>query len=307
MNLWCDFERKIVLLKEKLAPEKDFKASIGYTWNRNFDYTGSDLSNVNEFKSYDRILVENLENEIKSGKYIVHLQPQVTLSTGKIENAEALVRRIGAEGVLQPPLNFLPFYEKEGIISKIDEFVFETVCKAMQSWKESGVKALPTMSVNCSRITVSKKGIAEKLSRICDDYGVDHSKLIIEITEAADGLGEDVLAEIIKNFSAAGFLVSLDDFGSGYSNLNSLVMSDFDQIKIDMKVIGGIHKDKKAKLLAEVAIYLCDGLNTPSSVAEGVEDKLQHDILCEMGCDIGQGYYYAKPMPIDEFTNNYIG
>ncbi len=301
-----DFEQQIVLLKDKLALEKDFNASIGYTWNRNFGYTSNDLSAMNAGGTYGRILLENLENEIKSGKYIVYIQPQVTLSTGAFENAEALVRRIGAGGVLQAPVHFLPFYEKEGIISRIDEFVFETVCKAMKSWKDSGVQVLPTMSVNCSRMTISKEGIVENFANICDNYGIDRSKLVIEITETINGLGEDYLAEIIKKFSAAGFLVSLDDFGSGYSNLNSLIASDFDEIKIDMKIINGVHKDKNSKLLTKTSIYLCNGLDSLSSVAEGVESKLQHDTLCEMGCNLGQGYYYAKPMPIDEFTKNYI-
>ncbi len=301
-----DFEKDIALLKEKLAVETAYKVSIGYTWNKNVKNINSDSSDLYDCENYSRILRENLEMEIANGKYTVYLQPQMHLVSGKVESAEALVRRIGACGSIQPPIYFLPFYEKEGIVSKIDVFVFETVCKTLKSWNDSGVKTLPTISVNCSRMTISKKGIIEKFSQICDRYGVDHSKLVIEITETINRVDENVLALIIKEFSDAGFLVSLDDFGSGYSNLNSLVASDFDEIKIDMKIIDGIHKDKKSKLLASLAIGLSEGLDHVSSVAEGVENKQQHDILCDMGCTIGQGYYYAKPMPIEEFSNTYI-
>ncbi len=302
----ADFEKSISLLKEKLSKEKDFKTSMGYTWNKNFRTSAHHSHSLHEGKSYAYILLENLEMEIANGKYIVYLQPQMNLLSGKVESAEALVRRLGANNTLQAPAFFVPFYEKEGIISKIDEFVLERVCKAMKAWKDNNIQALPTISVNCSRMTVSEKDVVEKFSKVCDKYGVDRSKIVIEITETINGISEAVLAQIIRNFSEAGFLISLDDFGSGYSNLNSLVVSDFDEIKIDMKIIDGIHKDKKCKALTQVAISLCDSLDHLTSVAEGVEEKSQHDILCEMGCKVGQGYYYAKPMPIDEFTNKYL-
>ncbi len=301
-----DFEKNIALLKEKLLDEKDFVTSIGYTWNWNLGRPSRTLSNLHSGESYARILRENLDMEIADDKYVVYMQPQMNLSSGKIESAEALIRRRGADGILQSPFNFLPFYEREGIISIIDEFVLEAVCKTLRSWKDGGVDTVPIISVNCSRMTISKKGIVEKFSAICDNYGIEHSKIVIEITETINGIAEDTLSEIIKAFSDAGFLVSLDDFGSGYSNLNSIMVSDFDEIKIDMKIISSLHKDKKSKLLTKLAIDLCGGLDGLKSVAEGVEDKLQHDILCEMGCTIGQGYYYAKPMPMDEFATEFL-
>ncbi len=301
-----DFEKNIALLKEKLAQEAEYKVSIGYTWNKNVKNSNNKSKYLHECENYVRILRENLEMEIASGKYLVYLQPQMNLESGEVKSAEALVRRIGAGGVVQAPIYFLPFYEKEGIISIIDEFVFETVCKTLKSWKDSGVETLPAIAVNCSRMTISKKGIVEKFSAICDAYGIEHSKLVIEITETINRVDENCLALIIKKFSDEGFLVSLDDFGSGYSNLNSLVISDFDEIKIDMKIVDGIHKDEKSKLLASLAIGLCKGLVKVSSVAEGVENKQQHDMLQDMGCTVGQGYYYAKPMSIKNFTDEYI-
>ncbi len=301
-----DFEKDIALLKEKVLAEKEFKTSLGYTWNKNLKNANRTLKGLHRGESYARILRENLEMEISDGKYVVYIQPQVNLSSGKVESAEALIRRRGADGLLQSPFHFLPFYEREGIISKIDEFVLETVCKRLRSWKDGGVSVLPVISVNCSRMTISQKGIVETFSEICDRYGVERCKLVIEITETINGIDEKALSKIIRSFSDAGFLVSLDDFGSGYSNLNSIMVSDFDEIKIDMKIISSLHEDKKSKLLTKLAIDLCGGLDSLTSVAEGVENKLQHDILCEMGCNIGQGYYYAKPMPIDVFADEYL-
>ncbi len=302
----ADFEKNISDLKEKLKSETEFNTSVGYTWNRNLKNKGSDLSEFYEGENYSQILLENLEMEINDGKYIVHLQPQINLETGKIQSAEALVRRMGAGGVLQAPIFFLPFYEKEGIISKIDEFVFEEVCKTIKSWQDKGRDILSSVSVNCSRMTIAQKDIVEKFTKLCDKHGVKHSKIAIEITETINGIGEEMLARIIKNFSDAGFLVSLDDFGSGYSNLTSLVVSDFDEIKIDMKIIEGIHKNNKSKALTEAAITLCEKLDDLTSVAEGVEDKLQHEMLCEMNCKLGQGYYYSQPLSIEKFEDEFI-
>ncbi len=298
-----DFEKSIAILKEKLSKEEDFTTNIGYTWNKNLK---SNLHDLHKGNSYEYILLENLEMEISDGKFLVYLQPQMDLASGKVKGAEALVRRLGANNKLQAPGFFIPFYEKEVIIAKIDEFVFTTVCKTLKSWKESNIDFMPSISINCSRMTVSANGVVERFSKICDDFGVERSKIVIEITETINSISEAVLAQITKSFSEAGFLISLDDFGSGYSNLNSLIVSDFDEIKIDMKIINGIHQDTKAKALTQVAITLCENLNNLTSVAEGVEEKLQHDMLCEMGCNIGQGYYYAKPMPIEEFFNDYL-
>ncbi len=300
------FEQNIVDLKKTLADETDFVASIGYTWNQNLHNTGSRLGHLHDNESYTRILSENLEMEIQSGKYCVYLQPQMHLASGEVRSAEALVRRLGGGGVLQAPDSFLPIYEKEGIISQIDLFVLETVCKTLKSWRDNQHKPLSSISVNCSRMTFSEKGIVEKFSAICDRYGVEHSNIVVEVTETINGIGEGLLAQIIQNFSDAGFLLSLDDFGSGYSNLTSFVMSDFDEMKIDMKIINGLHQNEKSRVLTQVSISLCKQLGHLASVAEGVETKAQHDLLCEMGCCMGQGYYYAAPMAIDTFTTQYF-
>ncbi len=301
-----NFEENIALLKKQLNSEEEFSVTIGYTWNINLKNLKNEINELHIADKYNRILAENLDMEILNNKYLVYLQPQVDLTTNKVKSAEALVRRIGAKGILQPPISFIPFYEKEGIISKVDLFVLETICKTIKAWKDSNYEELEAIAVNCSRVTIAEKGIVESFSKICEKYNVEKSKIIIEITETINGINEAVLAEIIKNFNEAGFTVSLDDFGSGYSNLTSLISSDFDEIKIDMKLINEIHINKKSKALTESAILLCKNLGNIISVAEGVEILEQYEILKNMECAKGQGYYFDKPLPIEEFTEKYM-
>ncbi len=304
-SLEDDFENNIEKLKAKLQGEKDFVVTLGYTWNPNFN-SNDDKEKYNGNEKYDLILSENLKLEIESGKYVVFLQPQVNLATNTVQSAEALVRRVGAGGVLQPPVSFIPFYEKEGIISRIDTFVLETVCKTLKRWRDLGKKEIKSVAVNCSRMTIAQKGIVETFSDICDKYGVNKAQIVIEITETTNAISEDVLKTIIQNFTNAGFAISLDDFGSGYSNLSSFVISDFDEVKIDMQIINDIHTNTKSKALTEVVLVLCDKLDGLVSVAEGVEYAQQHELLKDMGCAKGQGYYFDKPMPIDDFTAKYV-
>ncbi len=298
------FEDKVELLKEKLAGE-EFRTSIGYTWNKNFDAQTTDKDDLDGSERYKKILADNLDKEILDGKYVVFLQPQMDLAEEKVRSAEALVRRVGAGGFYQAPVAFIPFYEREGIISKIDLFVFESVCKELQSWRMAGHTQVSTVAINCSRMTIAEEDIVERFTSICDKYGVEKSQIVIEITETTNAISEEVLRDIIQSFADAGFLISLDDFGSGYSNLTSFVMSDFDEVKIDMKLVDDIHTNEKSKALTEVVLVLCDKLDGLISVAEGIEYEEQYKILKEMGCSKGQGYYFDKPMPISEFTEKY--
>ncbi len=297
------FENKIKELKDILSKE-DFKTTIGYTWNKN--YSTEETHNMETGEKYSKILSANLDKEIASGKFLVYLQPQIDIKTGEFSGAEALIRRKGADGFVQPPISFIPFYEKEGIISKIDLFVLETVCIQLEEWKKIGVNKDIRVSVNCSRITVTEENIVQKFCNIASKYAIDKSQIVVEITETINGVGDDVLADIIDQFSTCGFSVSLDDFGSGYSNLSSLMVSNFDELKLDMSLINNLHNDEKSRKIIKSALNLCDELTTLVSVAEGIEHYEQYQILKEMNCNKGQGYFFDKPMPIEDFTKKYI-
>ncbi len=307
-----EFENQIYTLKEKLKQEDRFKVSLGFTWNKNLN-AGNDSNNIYPHQNFDiyggkyaAILAQNLEQEIANNKFAVYLQPQIDLQSEQIVGAEALIRRIDADGNIQVPLSFVPFYEKEGIISKIDIFVFKTVCSLLSQWREQGLDYKIKLSVNCSRQTVMEQDIVEKFVAIADSYQVPKKQIIIEITETISSADDMVLSKIISQFSAAGFSVSLDDFGSGYSNLSALKLTNFDELKLDMSLTCGIQDDKKSRILTKVALSLCDELENLISVAEGIETLEQYQILKGMGCKVGQGYYFAKPMPIEIFCNKYI-
>ncbi len=300
-----EFEKEIKLLKDKISNQHDFRASVGYTWNRNID-DGKVINESIGGSKYSAILANNLDMEISDGKYVVYMQPQVDIQTGLLDGAEALIRRVGADGFVQPPISFLPFYEKEGIISKIDLFVVETVCSRLSSWREQGYKPDFKVSVNCSRMTISEKSIVEKFAAICDKYKVNRSQIIIEITETINGVCDEILAEIITNFTKEGFSVSLDDFGSGYSNLSALLTSDFNELKIDMSLIRNLGSNRKSRALTKAALNMCDDLEDLVTVAEGIEYVEQYDVLKQLKCKKGQGYYFDKPLAVEEFEIKYI-
>ncbi len=292
-------------LKKVFQDEKDFNVSLGYTFNKNLSI--KDYSNeVVRGKKYSAILSRSLEKEIESGKYVVYLQPQIDIKTGLFTSAEALIRRKNFDGTVQPPLAFLPFFEKEGIVSKIDIFVFETVCKLLKSWNDKKLVEDYKISVNCSRITVSEKNIVTKFSNICKKHSVDTSQIVIEITETISGTCDEVLTEILQQFKDAGFSISLDDFGCGFSNLSTLKLSNFDEIKIDMGITQGLHFDNKSRSLTKVALNLCNELEGLISIAEGIEFEEQLQILNDLNCDKGQGYFFDKPLDIDTFYKKYI-
>ncbi len=299
-----NFEDNIKLLKSKID-EEEFDASVGFTWNKNYHEEQKEGENP-QFKNYDQILSENLEKEIMDGKFVVYLQPQVNIEKRECNGAEALVRRKNAYGEIQTPIEFIPFYEKAGIISKIDIFVFETVCKTLKKWEEKGLKEEIPISVNCSRMTINVEGIVDVFTDLCEKYSIKKSSIIIEITETISASCDVVLSKTISNLSKAGFTISLDDFGSGYSNLAALKLSDYDEIKIDMSLTKDINENIKSKILTKMVLNLCSEMENLTSVAEGIENEEQYEVLKEMNCRVGQGYLFDKPMPIDEFTKKYI-
>ncbi len=300
-----EFEANIKTLKAKIEKSEDFSISIGYTWNKNIHESQSSQL-LKHGTRYKEILLSNLLKEIQNDKFVVYLQPQINMNTNNVTGAEALIRRLGADGFPQAPISFLPFYEKEGIVYHLDLFVMEEVCKTLQKWQNHKMPNNLKISVNCSRMTIIQKDIVKQFSEICKKYNVPTSNIVIEITETINGVRDDILATIIHDFSFAGFDVSLDDFGSGYSNLNSLMISDFDELKIDMSIIRDLAISDKSKALTKVALNICDELDEMVTVAEGIETATQYEILRNLRCQKGQGYYFDKPMPSIDFEKKYI-
>ncbi|MFI3174223.1 MAG: bifunctional diguanylate cyclase/phosphodiesterase [Bacillota bacterium] len=316
----ANFEFKIGTLRKKITKNGKYTVSIGFTWNSGCNDIELELEKadslmllekeVSNFKyknrKYTFMLQQSLKDEITNGKFVVFLQPQIDLTSSRVTSAEALVRKFDSIGNVTSPIDFIPFYEREGIISKVDLFVFEKVCEYMGVWKESGYDKKMKISVNFSRLTFSESNIVPRLLEVCEKYSVPPSDLIIEVTETINGIGEVLLASIIETFSDAGFLISLDDFGSGHSNLAMINTSTFNEIKLDKSLVDNLSTTKKSQIIVESTINMCNSLEHITSIAEGIETKEQLQILRALNCTKAQGYFIDKPLSYEVFTKKYI-
>ena len=259
-----------------------------------------------KFHIYDEKMEKELEKESKieqetyqalmNKEFKVYYQPKMYTNSEELYGAEALVRW-KHNGKMVPPSEFVPLFEKNKFILKLDVYVFEQVCSDMKTWKEKYGKE-PVVSVNVSRDHFLDEHFLEKYMMIAAKYGVNTNNIDLEITESATvEAGIDII-EIMNKMKKLGFLISIDDFGTGYSSLSTLQDMPADILKIDKSFVDRIGKNEKNMI--DYILTMAKELKL-TTIAEGVETKEQRDYLLEKGCDIIQGYYYAKPMPEEEF------
>ena len=259
-----------------------------------------------KFHIYDEKMEKELEKESKiehemyqalmNKEFKVYYQPKIYINNEELYGAEALVRW-EHNGKMIPPSEFVPLFEKNKFILKLDVYVFEQVCNDMKKWKEKYGKE-PIISVNVSRDHFLDEHFLEKYMIIASKYGINTNKIDLEITESATvEAGIDII-EIMNKMKKLGFLISIDDFGTGYSSLSTLQDMPADILKIDKSFVDRIGKN--GKNMVDYILTMAKELKL-TTIAEGVETKEQKDYLLEKGCDIIQGYYYAKPMPEEEF------
>lgn len=194
---------------------------------------------------------------------------------------------------------FIPVFEKNNFIIKLDEYVFEKVCKDIKVLKNK-IKNMPIISVNISKETLTENNFLEKYLRILSKYKINASEIELEITEGIAINNELDIKEILTKIKNKGFKISIDDFGTGYSSLNMLQIMPIDIIKIDKSFIDKIDKFNNNENLIEVIMMIAKKMNL-KTVAEGVEDKEQVDYLKKVKCDLIQGYYYSKPIKLEKF------
>lgn len=259
-----------------------------------------------KFHIYDEKMEKELEKESKieqemyqalmNNEFKVYYQPKVYVQDEKLYGAEALVRW-EHNGKMVPPSEFIPLFEKNKFILKLDVYVFEQVCSDMKKWKEKYGKE-PVISVNVSREHFLDEHFLEKYMLIATKNGINTNKIDLEITESATvEAGIDII-EIMNKMKKLEFLISIDDFGTGYSSLSTLQDMPADILKIDKSFVDRIGKNEKNMI--DYILTMAKELKL-TTIAEGVETKEQRDYLLEKECDIIQGYYYAKPMPEEEF------
>lgn len=243
---------------------------------------------------------ETMEAALLNEEFQLYLQPKYHPVTEKIVGAEALVRWISPTDGMIPPNRFIPIFEENGFITKLDDYMILAVAKLQSEWKIQGRRQVP-VSVNISRVNFVKEDLAEHICHLVDSYGADHAAIELELTESAFFGNKDLLQKILKELKMYGFHISMDDFGAGYSSLNSLKDLPIDVLKLDMDFFRGDGAKQRGEIVVKETIRLAKALHM-KIVAEGIERKEQVEFLAEQGCDMIQGFYFAKPMPIEEFN-----
>ena len=246
----------------------------------------------------------DLPEALKSGQILPYLQPQYDRQHA-LTGAEVLVRWQHPEEGLLAPSGFIPIFEKNGMIVKLDTYIWEEACRILASWKGTGREHLH-LSVNISPKDFYFIDPYETFTQLVEKYGLAPEKLHLEVTETVVMNNAAQSISSIRHLREYGFIVEMDDFGSGYSSLNLLRDMPVDTLKIDMGFLGKTSHPKKAETILSSIIELAHHLNM-TSIAEGVEQEEQLRMLTQMGCTVFQGYYFAKPMPLSEFEEREAG
>ncbi len=240
-----------------------------------------------------------MEEALRTKQFVVYFQPKINMVSSELYGAEALCRWVHPEDGLRSPALFIPIFEKNGFISKLDFYIYEETCKLKAGWKGTPLEHLP-ISVNLSRLHLYDKMLPFELADIADEYGIPYGELEIEITESVFIKDTEELVKMVAALKKQGFMVSIDDFGAGFSALNLLKDLPVDTIKLDKEFLQGSADDARGKKVLKNIISLCKDLKL-EVVVEGIETKPQIDFVTSCGCRIAQGFFYAKPLPLHEF------
>lgn len=253
--------------------------------------------------AYGKKLIAYLDEAIANKEIMVYYQPKYNIHTEKIVGAEALVRWNYKHEKMLPPSEFIPIFEANNIIGKLDMEILSMVCDNIAAMIKNGIEPVP-VSVNLSRIRLKNPHLKEHLIRVVDERHVPHNLIEFELTESAAYNNDMVMTKLFKGLREAGFKVSLDDFGTGYSSLSVLRNIPMDTLKIDKSFVDVINKDdmmSREDLLLRDIIIMAKHLGY-TCLAEGAEEKYQVDFLKDAGCEVIQGYYYCRPIPEADFV-----
>lgn len=249
--------------------------------------------------------IENeMENALEQDEFLIYLQPKYNMAKKEIVGAEALVRWKHPIKGLIPPNKFIPLFEKNGFIIKLDVFVWEQVCKILRKWIDEGKKVFP-ISVNVSRLHLYNPLFRITIEKLVKKYNLPHSLIELELTENLFFDNIEHLFTVLTDLQKEGFTLDMDDFGSGYSSLNILKNLPVDVLKIDCEFFNETVATEKGKTVIKYTVGMANEMNM-KVVAEGVETEEQVKFLLDVGCQIAQGYYFSKPIPISEFEAKYL-
>jgi diguanylate cyclase (GGDEF)-like protein len=248
-----------------------------------------------------------MHGALSSSQFVLYLQPKYMLDSLTMVSAEALVRWIDPETGLIAPDEFVPLFEKNGFIVRLDLHVFELVCGKIREWLDQGVTPLP-IAVNVSRLHFFNPNFVDEYLEVLAAYDVPSYLIELEVTESAVCDNLELMIEVLRKLKSSGFRLSLDDFGTGYSSLNALIELPVDELKLDKEFIRTLSQSEKSRLVMTSIIDMAHRLNMVV-VSEGVETQEQCELLKSVGCNMGQGFLFSRPMPVAEFEKqvfNYI-
>lgn len=241
---------------------------------------------------------DDMKAALENGEFVMYLQPKYSISQNVIIGAEALCRWNHHELGLIPPNEFIPIFEQNGFIVKLDEYIWDCACRKLREWIDKGLKVVP-ISVNVSRVHLSDTAFIDYLSELLKKYSLSKDLLELEITETIENINVNVM---IRKAKSEGYTLLMDDFGSGYSSLNTLKATPFDVLKIDRAFLSSsMESDRGQKIISHTISMSRDiGLDI---IAEGVETREQADFLEYCGCDAAQGFLYSKAISVQDFES----
>ena len=285
VNLMCD--RALLALRS---------AKSGYVGSKYVFYDEKLRSSVLKEQELAGEMIAALEG----GQFVPYFQPQYRYATGRMIGAEVLARwNHPAKGLLGPT-EFIPVFERNGLIATFDYYMWEQACRCLRMWIDGrGIEGAPRLSVNLSRADIYRSDLCTYLEGLVERYDVPAELLHLEITESAYMEAPEQLIGAVTKLRAAGFVVEMDDFGSGYSSLNTLKDVPVDVLKLDMGFLGASASSRGGLILASV-VRMARWLDLPL-IAEGVETKQQAAYLASVGCDYMQGYLFSKPVDRETF------
>ncbi len=276
------------------------KAVLAHTYAKKYNEVISDYDEGYKKKLLKLVeLTGKMEEALESEEFKVYVQPKYGVKTPEIVGGEALVRWQEKNGKFIFPDEFIPLFEENGFIVKLDMYMLENVCKTMKRWINEGKKSVP-ISINFSRLHITNESFVDEIEDIANKYEIPRNLLEIELTENTIIENEKELIRILEKLHASGFTLSMDDFGSGHSSLGMLRTINVDTIKMDKTFFDIAKSEEKSQLIVASVLEMSHKLGI-KTVAEGVETQRQIDFLKSTSCDVVQGYFYAKPMPIADF------
>ncbi len=269
--------------------------SNGYVW-----YSENMMSD----RIRDRAILSRFSDALGRGEVQLYLQAQVGAGDRHVIGAEALSRWVCEDGRVIPPAVFIPILEEHGKIWQLDYHIWEMACRLLKSWKDDPVFGSYRISVNISVKDIYYLDLYEVFTHLTEEYKIDPEHLELEITETVfmDKPKEAIL--LIQRLKEYGFTIAIDDFGSGYSSLSFLKDIQADILKIDMEFLRKTEHQERSRIILRSIVALARELGMPT-VVEGVETSQQVRDLTQIGCDIFQGFYYSRPVPVADFEERF--